>query len=103
MRAALQVTRVGTRSFLFVQGQSLSLCLSIVGLRLGFFPEEEDVGSGKNCLDSSSMQCKEWQRCRQWRGRPFSHPLPGLAVGHTSFAIFLFVRQHPQSPVLFFV
>lgn len=41
------------------------------------------------------MRAMEWEK-------PFSHPLPGLAVGHTSFAIFLFVRQQSQS-VLFFV
>lgn len=40
------------------------------------------------------MRAMEWER-------PFSHPLPGLAVGHTSFAIFSFVRQQAQS-VLFF-
>lgn len=86
MRALLQVTRVGTCSFLFVQ--NLSLMTLSLHLSPGFFPVKENAGLGKSCLDSSPTQCKAWQRCRQWRGRRRFLIGCRLAVGHTSLAIF---------------
>lgn len=64
---------------------------------------KENGGSGKRLprIEQYAVQGMAKMRAMEWE-RPFSHPLSGLAVGHTSFAIFLFVRQQSQS-VLFFV